>query len=443
MQHKKTMRSMTCLIVAMLMTTTLLSACGGKNNGSTASPSPSEPTGNKKVELTLASIPGPVSIRLKSEADAFTKQNPNVTIKINEFAEEKYMDQGPRLFSSSEKPDLAWFWADSAYKKVADAGLLEPLDDLYQSEGWNNVLPESTIQRVKAKDGKMYAVNTEIVWGPIVYYNKEAFDKAGVQPPKTMDEFYAMGDKLKKAGYVPLVSGVSDIGILMFGGTLINSFPADEYAKYTKSIADPTFNYKNEKVAAAFDALKKMADTLMQKGAAGVNDNDARALFTQGKAAMYSGGSWSASDAILGKELPKNFKLGTFYYPQMYNDVPPKVAIYAGNSLIVMKGTGKEEWAKKFVAFVMSKDRQRELAAGKQFFPSRTDLTKEDMKPLGPVYMELYENMVKQGADNFWHTEVSGELSTKGREMVTAVMAGTKTGAQAGQELQKIMDKSK
>jgi sn-glycerol 3-phosphate transport system substrate-binding protein len=39
---------------------------------------------------------------------------------------------------------------------------------------------------------------------PVLYYNKDALAKAGVQPPKTWEEFEAIAPKLKKAGYIAL-----------------------------------------------------------------------------------------------------------------------------------------------------------------------------------------------------------------------------------------------
>lgn len=393
------------------------------------------------VELTMSVIPGPVGTSLKADAEAFMDINPNIKITLNEFPEGQYMDQGPRLFSSSEKPDMAWFWADAAYKNIANEGLLEPLDDMYESEGWNKVLPKSTIERVRAKDGHLYAVNNAIVWGPVVYYNEAAFEKAGVSAPKTMVDWYEMGPKLEKAGFIPLASGNADVGVLVLSGMMVNAFKADDYSSLLSGNSDIT--YTDERVVQVFKDLKRMGEELMHEGAAGVNDPDARALFTQGKAAMYSNGSWAASDALLGKELPEDFRLGNFYYPQMYDDVPAKVAIYPGNSLIVMKGTGKEEYAKQFVAFAMSKERHIELAKGKQLFPSRTDLEKADIEPMGPIYVDMYERMIAQGSDNFWHTEVSAELSTKGRELVSAVISGAVTPEAAAKELQTVYEQSK
>jgi len=40
---------------------------------------------------------------------------------------------------------------------------------------------------------------------PIMYINDEALKKAGVEAPKTWEEFEAIAPKLKEAGYLPLV----------------------------------------------------------------------------------------------------------------------------------------------------------------------------------------------------------------------------------------------
>ena len=41
---------------------------------------------------------------------------------------------------------------------------------------------------------------------PIMYINTEAFEKAGVEPPKTWEDFEAVAPKLKEAGYIPMTA---------------------------------------------------------------------------------------------------------------------------------------------------------------------------------------------------------------------------------------------
>src|SRR5215208_4116189 len=89
-------------------------------------------------------------------------------------AETEYKPAFPQIVASSDKPDFAWYWVDGRqYQDIANAGLLEPLDDLYESEGWNKVLPQSVVNTYTSPDGHKYAANAGIVWYPQIYYSKE------------------------------------------------------------------------------------------------------------------------------------------------------------------------------------------------------------------------------------------------------------------------------
>ncbi len=80
------------------------------------------------------------------------------------------------------------------------ANLLEPLDDLYDREGWTKSYPQGTLDFFLEPDGHRYGVNIDVVWTPYIYYNKDIFKKVGVDVPKTWDDFYAMAAKLRAAG---------------------------------------------------------------------------------------------------------------------------------------------------------------------------------------------------------------------------------------------------
>lgn len=49
---------------------------------------------------------------------------------------------------------------------------MEPLDDLYEKEGWKDKFPESLIDLV-SKDGKIYSVPVNIHRGNVLWYNKK------------------------------------------------------------------------------------------------------------------------------------------------------------------------------------------------------------------------------------------------------------------------------
>ncbi len=90
------------------------------------------------------------------------------------------------------------------------AGRMEPLDELYASEGWDKVFPKGLID-IASYQGKPWSVPVNIHRANMLWYNKKMFADVGVtDAPKTWDEFLAIGEKLKAKGQ-PLI-GVAESG---------------------------------------------------------------------------------------------------------------------------------------------------------------------------------------------------------------------------------------
>ena len=53
-------------------------------------------------------------------------------------------------------------------------------------------------------DGEIYSVPVNIHRGNVLWYNAHIFADHGLNPPKSFDQFFAVADKLKAAGIVPL-----------------------------------------------------------------------------------------------------------------------------------------------------------------------------------------------------------------------------------------------
>lgn len=425
--HAKSVRIKAMLLASVVGLSAVLTACGSGNESKGES-------ADGKTELVVAALTGPVGEHIKMQAEAFMKENENVTVKVNEFDETSYKEQGPRLFLSSDKPDLAWYWVESPFTKIVESGALEPLDDLYESEGLKEVFPEAAL-KLYQQGGHYYAVNESVVWTPVMYYNKKAFAAAGIQPPKTMDELYQAAPKLKEAGYIPMVAGAGEAPLIghVFEAMLQRSMPEEQFEQFLKSA-----DFTSPEYLAALAEMKRMGSELFPKGITGMKDNEARALFVQGKAAIYSNGSWAAGSAMLGKELPQDFDLGIMLYPQLRPDVPAKIGLGLGNALMVMKGTGNEELAKKFIAFIASKERNVALANQQTLFPGRTDLTDEDLQPLGDNMIEIYRLYKEAGGTALWADAAPIELGNRHKQLLQEVVNGTRTPEQMSQEMERI-----
>ena len=165
-----------------------------------------------KVTLSVAHAWDATFYERQKQFDAlFMKRHPNIEIKGENTAwgdlKQKYLTEA----AGSALPDISYIhfsWAQQMIK----AGLLKSLDDYIAAEKDFNLkdfFPASlpSYQR----DGKLWVVPYDE--GPmIVYYNKDLFDKAGVQYPTdkwTLDDF--------KAASVKITSGSGPSKVFGFG----------------------------------------------------------------------------------------------------------------------------------------------------------------------------------------------------------------------------------
>src|SRR5207237_1315806 len=72
------------------------------------------------------------------------------------------------------------------------AGRMEPLDELYASEGWDKVFPKGLID-IASYQGKPWSVPVNIHRANVLWYNKKMFADVGVTAaPTTWDEYFAI-----------------------------------------------------------------------------------------------------------------------------------------------------------------------------------------------------------------------------------------------------------
>ena len=134
---------------------------------------------------------------------AFETANPDVTVKWNNFDHEGYKT-AIRNFLTADAPDLANWYAGNRMAPFVEAGLFEPVDDVWEENGLNEQLKSAAASMTQ--DGKKWGVPyTYYQWG--IYYRADIFEEQGITPPKTWDELIAACEKLNAAGIKPFAIG--------------------------------------------------------------------------------------------------------------------------------------------------------------------------------------------------------------------------------------------
>jgi len=142
-------------------------------------------------------------------------------------------------------------------------------------------------------------------------YNKDAFKKLGLSVPKTVDEFFAVLDKIKADGtYIPMAMGTNDqweAATMGYNNIGPNYWHGEEGRL---ALIAGKQKLTDEDWIAPYRQLAKWRPYLGD-GYEAQTYPDSQNLFTLGRAAIYPAGSWEIS----GFNAQADFKMGAFKPP--------------------------------------------------------------------------------------------------------------------------------
>jgi len=190
-------------------------------------------------------------------------------------------------------------------------GLLTNLDDVSKANNWDKLLSKTVSDTMKY-EGHYVAVPVNIHRVNWLWINPEVFKKAGIdKSPATLDEFFAAGDKLKAAGFIPLAHGGQPWqDSTVFEDLVLSIMGPDGYKKAFLDLDEKTLT--GDKMVEVFTTLKKLIG-YMDNNRAGRDWNLAAADVIQGKAGMQMMGDWAKSEwSAAGKVAGKDYQCVPF-----------------------------------------------------------------------------------------------------------------------------------
>ncbi|MBN2500258.1 MAG: carbohydrate ABC transporter substrate-binding protein [Anaerolineales bacterium] len=178
------------------------------------------------------------------------------------------------------------------------ADQIQPLNDLYEEEGWLDVMPETLIPLI-SDNGNIYSVPVNIHRANVLWYNPAVLEDAGVEVPTTMDEFIAALETLQAAGVeTPLAMGEQWTAMHLFETVLLGSMTPEEY----NALWDGTGDWGSATVTQALENYKTILG-YTNSDATSLTWQDASVLVVDGQAAFNVMGDWAEGYfRELGKE---------------------------------------------------------------------------------------------------------------------------------------------
>ncbi|MEC0210050.1 extracellular solute-binding protein [Paenibacillus ehimensis] len=304
------MKKMTALTMSLVMSGAMtLTGCSQTESGKPAA-------NGERIKLTIYSTANDKATQnvYKKVTDDYTKQHPNVSFEL-QFPGNDYESILKMKMAANDMPDLfdTHGWSQIRYGKY--------LADLSQ-ESWVKDISESMKPIVTDKAGKVYVLPLNAAKDGITY-NKDVLDKYNIQPPKTLDEMIAAGEKIKKESngqVAPFFFSAPD------SASLAQFF--DYYA--TSLLISPPKNYADDLLKGSFDwanwtplaaKFKEIYDKkLMNQDVLTVKDADKASLFAQGKIAFVTGGPGFVPDAL---KMNPNVHAGIMPVPAMVDGDEP------------------------------------------------------------------------------------------------------------------------
>lgn len=350
----------------------------------------------------------------------FEKQNPN--IKVNAVPHD-WADLHEKILINAKAdtlPDVARL--DSAWvPEFEKAGILVPLDEeIPDFQEKADTLLESAMSTAQIGEHTYgLALNTNT---KIMFYNKEAFDKAGLKAPQTMDEFVETAKALSGInengqqvwGYdEPALSGWNICPyIWSCGGDILSpdQTTAQGYINGEKTVK----------------AVQMFADLYSEGAMTGFNSGDIPMTdgFGTGRYMMLLEGPWKISEMEGGYP---NFEYETAAIPAGEGG---SVSVLGGEDISMFNSANKTA-AWKFMQFMTSEYAQVEMAKCGQIPVNKAALEDETVKEADfAPFIESIKTAKSRPTVSCW-TEIDNELSTA----VTAVMTGDKTAQDAMDEL--------
>lgn len=295
--------------------------------------------------------------------EAFMAANPDIKVANEYSAWSGWEEKMGQRFAANSAPDvnqINWNWITAFSgdgSKLVDLNTLSGIIDLTQFD--ENGLAACTVA------GELQGIPVSMT-GRIFYWNKAAFDRAGIETPKTYAELLAAGATFKeKLGedYYPLVLGTYDRMILMV------YYLESVYGKAW--VVDNTLQYTKEEIMAGLEFISGLEaahviPTMQKLTGDGADSLDKNTNWMDG----HYGGifEWDSSASKFGSALNEGeeFIVGE-YFPDFgeYQGGYAKVSM----CFAISETCADKEAAAKLLNFLLNEPAGVEIMASQRGIP--------------------------------------------------------------------------
>ena len=308
--------------------------------------------------------------------DKFNEEHPDIQVVLEAYGSE-FDTKISASMGSGDAPDVMYMWNYPAYHEG-----LEPLDSYIEKEGEDYKKNfYSTLWNYNSYDGQIYGLPVGFTTH-CVYYNKDLFEKAGVEEPKDGWTWEDLEEKAKKINEATGVKGFS---------FSMKPDPYDyEMYLWSNGTAYCDKEGKMEGYVNSDKALEtyKMFQDMAKGGYAVATEKSGSDEFESGQTAMFVYGAWAVKKYT---EAGVNFGLAKL--PSFGTE--KSASILSSSGVAIAKSSKNKEAAWEFVKYWTDEENNKSRIGTE--FPVLVSVVESEKILDKPEYAPFYAMLDQSG----------------------------------------------
>lgn len=313
---------------------------------------------------------------LKQVNTQFEERGANLTLEQVPKTQEYQAAVRPVLGTENGPAIFTW-WVGNRLRQLVKDGFAYDITSVWESYINDGAYPEGLMKSFGA-DGKAYAIPTALSYWT-VWYKKSTFEKLGVEPPETWDDFMSLcGSILEKSGgeTTPITIPLSSTWT---GFTWWSEFVIGQSPEFYNKVCAGDASYTDKESVTALETMGEMVN----KGYFG----DTERLFSlefpgmikeieNGDSAMMLMGDWVSSPI---RDVGSDFTTWDWFdVPNMNSSVAPQM-VSEPQPIVPHAGYPEKGQLDTVSEVLMSKEVQQILSEEINFIPAHNGVTTDHL----------------------------------------------------------------